>query len=142
MVDPFSQGYFSEHVSFVFNKAQLFPLNALSALSENITGAGVYGLYYTKKLPYGMTYGAPLAAVLRDADTVSAPCALQVYESLRRGRCARVQRSSRINGSRYDASGSDLAKRDRQLSAQAQERAWIWDYDAEVEAMRALARLG
>ena len=59
MFDPFSQGYFSEHVSFVFNKAQLFPLNALSALSENITGAGVYGLYYTKKLPYGMTYGAP-----------------------------------------------------------------------------------
>lgn len=80
-----------------------------------------------------------LAAALRDADTVSAPCALQVYESLRRGRCARVQRSSRVNGARYDASGSDLAKRDRQLSAQAQERAWIWNYDAEVEAMRALA---
>jgi 2-polyprenyl-6-methoxyphenol hydroxylase-like FAD-dependent oxidoreductase len=50
-----------------------------------------------------------LAAVLRDADTVSAPCALRVYESLRRGRCARVQRSSRVNGARYDASGSDLA---------------------------------
>jgi salicylate hydroxylase len=80
-----------------------------------------------------------LAAVLRDADTASAPCALQVYESLRRERCARVQRSSRVNGARYDASGSDLAERDRQLSAQPQERGWIWNYDAEVEAMRAVA---
>ena len=80
-----------------------------------------------------------LAAVLRDADTVSAPRALQVYESLRRERCARVQRSSRVNGARYDATGSDLAERDRQLSVQPQERAWIWNYDAEVEAMRALA---
>jgi hypothetical protein len=60
LVDPFSREYFSEHVSFVFNNAPLFPLNALSALSENITGAGVYGLYYTKKLAYGMTYGAPV----------------------------------------------------------------------------------
>ncbi len=80
-----------------------------------------------------------LAAVLRDADTVSVPRSLQVYESLRRERCARVQRSSRVNGARYDATGSDLAERDRQLSVQPQERAWIWNYDAEVEAMRALA---
>jgi salicylate hydroxylase len=81
-----------------------------------------------------------LAAVLRNADPSSAPCALQAYETLRRERCARVQRSSRINGARYDATGSDLADRDRQLSAQPQERAWIWNYDAELEAMRALPR--
>ena len=80
-----------------------------------------------------------LAAVLGDADTVSAPGALQAYEGLRRERCARVQRSSRVNGARYDASGSDLAERDRQLSAQPQERAWIWNYDAEAEAMQAVA---
>jgi salicylate hydroxylase len=79
-----------------------------------------------------------LAAVLGDADTASAPRALQAYESLRRERCARVQRSSRMNGARYDASGGDLTDRDRQLSTQPQERAWIWNYDAELEASRAL----
>ena len=71
---------------------------------------------------------------------LDAPRALQAYETLRRKRCARVQRSSRINGARYDATGSDLADRDRQLSAQPQERAWIWNYDAELEAMRAIPR--
>ena len=81
-----------------------------------------------------------LAAVLRNADPSSAPRDLQAYETLRRERCARVQRSSRINGARYDAAGSDLADRDRQLSAQPQERAWIWNYDAELEAMRAIPR--
>ena len=81
-----------------------------------------------------------LAAVLWNADPSSAPRALQAYETLRRKRCARVQRSSRINGARYDATGSDLADRDRQLSAQPQERAWIWNYDAELEAMRAIPR--
>jgi len=80
-----------------------------------------------------------LAAVLDDANTASAPRALQIYESLRRERCARVQRSSRVNGARYDATGDDLTARDRQLSTQPQERAWIWNYDAEAEAMRALA---
>jgi len=80
-----------------------------------------------------------LAAVLGGADGASAPRALEVYASLRRDRCARVQRSSRINGARYDAAGDDLTDRDRQLSTQPQERAWIWNYDAEAEAMRALA---
>jgi len=80
-----------------------------------------------------------LAAVLDGADSASAPRALHVYESLRRDRCARVQRSSRVNGARYDAAGDDLTDRDRQLSTQPQERAWIWNYDAEAEAMRILA---
>src|SRR5262245_17365193 len=79
-----------------------------------------------------------LAAVLDGADTAWAPRALHAYESLRRDRCARVQLSSRVNGARYDAAGDDLADRDRQLSTQPQERAWIWNYDAEGEAMRAL----
>jgi len=82
-----------------------------------------------------------LAAVMSRSEQSSAPRALQVYESLRRERCARVQRSSRINGARYDASGIDLAERDRQLSAQSQERAWIWNHDAEFEASNAAARL-
>ncbi len=50
-----------------------------------------------------------------------------------------MQRSSRVNGARYDAASDDLTDRDRQLSTQPEERAWIWNYDAEAEAMRALA---
>jgi salicylate hydroxylase len=80
-----------------------------------------------------------LAAVLDGADTASAPRALQAYESLRRERCTRVQRSSRVNGARYNAAADDLTDRDRQLSAQPRERAWIWNYDAELEAARASA---
>lgn len=78
-----------------------------------------------------------LAAVLRRADPASAPRALLIYESLRRERTARVQRGSRINGARYDATGGDLVARDRQLAAQYLERAYIWTYDAEAEAAAA-----
>jgi hypothetical protein len=38
---------------------------------------------------------------------------------------------TRVNGARYDAAGNDLAGRDRDLALQPQERAWIWNYDAE-----------
>jgi len=82
-----------------------------------------------------------LAVVLGRARASSAPRALQLYEALRRERCARVQRSSRINGARYDAGGDDLADRDQQLAAQPEERAWIWNYDAEREASSATASL-
>jgi salicylate hydroxylase len=79
-----------------------------------------------------------LAEVLCQCDRSSAPRSLQVYETLRRERSARIQRSSRVNGTRYDATGH-LADRDRMLATQVQERAWVWDYDAELEASRALA---
>jgi len=82
-----------------------------------------------------------LATVLSRADRASAPRALLIYEQLRRERTAGVQRSSRVNGARYDASSGDLAARDRQLAAQPQERAWIWNYDAEAEASAAAATL-
>src|SRR5439155_6564125 len=75
--------------------------------------------------------GVVLATVLSQADRTTAPQALLVYESARRERTARVQRFARINGSRYDASGSDLRSRDRELATQPRERGWIWDYDAE-----------
>jgi len=78
-----------------------------------------------------------LAVLLSRASSSSAPQALRVYESLRREHCARVQRSSRVNGARYDADGDDLSDRDQQLSAQPQERAWIWSHDAELQALRA-----
>jgi len=80
-----------------------------------------------------------LAAVLSWAAPSAVPQALKVYEALRRERCTRVQRSSRVNGARYDASGCDLGERNRQLSIQAQERAWVWEYDAELEASKAVA---
>ena len=82
-----------------------------------------------------------LAAVLRRADPASAPRALRLYEALRRERTARVQRSARVNGARYDAASGDLGSRDRQLAAQSQERAWIWNYDAGLEAATAAAEL-
>jgi salicylate hydroxylase len=83
--------------------------------------------------------GVALATVLSSADRATAPRALQVYEAVRREHTARVQRSARVNGARYDSATGDLADRDRQLNNQADERAWIWDCDAEAEAAAALS---
>jgi salicylate hydroxylase len=83
--------------------------------------------------------GVALATVLTHADAASAPRALQVYESVRRERTARVQTYARVNGMRYDTTDRDLVARDRHVSSQAQQRAWIWDYDAEHEASAAMA---
>ncbi|GAC1329065.1 MAG: FAD-dependent monooxygenase [Chloroflexota bacterium] len=82
-----------------------------------------------------------LATMLADADAASAPEALHAYESVRRPRTARVQAISRWNGSRYDASDTtlDLGERDRQLSNQARDRAWMWECDAAAEAEVALS---
>ena len=82
--------------------------------------------------------GIALATILAQADRATVPQALRVYESVRRDRTAGVQRMSRSNGARYEAS-TDLATRDRQLSNQAVDRAWIWSYDAEAEAAAAMA---
>jgi salicylate hydroxylase len=79
-----------------------------------------------------------LATVPSRAERVSAPRALLIYEALRRERTARIQRLSRLNGA---VTGGDLEVRDRQLDAQARDRAWIWDYDAEAEASVAAAPL-
>ena len=85
--------------------------------------------------------GVTLAAVLSRADRASAPRALQVYEALRHERCARIQRNARVNGARYDAADANLDDRNRQLDATAWERAWIWNHDAEAEALKAAASL-
>ena len=82
-----------------------------------------------------------LAAVLSRADRASAPRALQVYEALRHERCARIQRNARVNGARYDATDTNLDDRNRQLGATARERAWIWNHDAEAEALKTAASL-
>jgi len=82
--------------------------------------------------------GVALADILASADSRSAPQALRLYEQVRRERTARVQRSSRVNGAHYDAASGDLSARDRQLSNQARDRAWMWDCDAQAEAEAAL----
>jgi salicylate hydroxylase len=82
--------------------------------------------------------GVALAAVLARADKQSAPRALTIYETLRRERTAGVQQRSRLNLVRNYQTGEE---RDRALGAQYQERAWIWSYDAEAEALAAAATL-
>jgi len=79
-----------------------------------------------------------LATVLSRSDRRSAPDALQVYEHARRPHAAQVQLSSRTNGARYDSAARDLSDRDRQLSNQARDRAWMWDADAEASAIAAM----
>ena len=76
-----------------------------------------------------------LARLLGAADAQTAPLALQRYEQVRKAHTARVQGSSRRNGAAYDAAQADLGQRDRQLSNQARDRAWMWDYDAEAAAL-------
>jgi salicylate hydroxylase len=85
--------------------------------------------------------GVALATLLSRADRRTAARALEVYERVRRERAARVQRSSRSNGAYYEASATDLSERDRQLSNQARDRAWMWDADAEADALAALPLL-
>jgi salicylate hydroxylase len=82
-----------------------------------------------------------IATLLRHADQASAPRALLIYERLRRERTAGVQRMSRFNGALYEAASGDLSARDGQLAAQPQQRAWIWNYDAEAQASAAAQSL-
>jgi salicylate hydroxylase len=82
--------------------------------------------------------GVALATILAQADRASVPQALRINEGVRRDRTARVQAMSRANRARLEAS-DDLDTRDRQLSSQIVDRAWLFDYDADAEAAAALA---
>jgi len=82
-----------------------------------------------------------VATLLARASRDSAPRALQLYEQVRREQAARVQRSSRFNGSLYEAAKGDMDARDQQLAAQRQSRAYIWNFDAEAEAAEAAKSL-
>jgi len=84
--------------------------------------------------------GVALATVLAGVERDAAPRALELYERVRREHAANVQRSSRSNGRRYDAATADVKDRDRQLSNQARDRAWMWDRDAEADARAALVQ--
>ena len=72
---------------------------------------------------------------------MTAPQALLAYESVRRERTAQVQRGSRTSGARYEAPDRAQESRDRQLATQYRDRAWIYEYDVELEAAAAASRL-
>ncbi len=82
--------------------------------------------------------GVALATILAQADRASVPQALRICEAVRRERTTRVQAMPRTNRARFEAS-SGLDTRDRQLIGQAVDRDWLWNYDAEAEAIAALA---
>ncbi len=81
--------------------------------------------------------GLALATVLAQSDRTSVPEALRIYESVRRERTAGVQAMSRTSRAYYEAS-TDLDRRDRELGTQVGDRTWIWNYDAEAEALAAV----
>jgi salicylate hydroxylase len=85
--------------------------------------------------------GMALATILQNADTDTAPAALQAYEALRRERVAQVQRGARENGMRYDSSYADLKVRDAEITAHAAFRRRLYDHDVVPEAQAAAAAI-
>jgi salicylate hydroxylase len=85
--------------------------------------------------------GMALATILQNADTDTAPAALQAYETLRRERVAQVQRGARENGMRYDSSYADLKVRDAEITAHAAFRQRLYDHDVVPEAQAAAAAI-
>ena len=85
--------------------------------------------------------GMALATILARADRSTAPRALLAYEQLRRERVAEVQRGARANGLRYDSAHSDLGLRDAEITAHAEFRKRLYDYDVVPEAKAAAAVL-
>jgi salicylate hydroxylase len=81
-----------------------------------------------------------LATFLSKADRQTAPKLLLAYESLRRERTARVQRLARARGAMKESASQDRSTGDLALATDAVDQgAWIRDYDAEAEAVAALA---
>jgi salicylate hydroxylase len=87
--------------------------------------------------------GMALATILARADRNTAPTALLAYERLRRERVAQVQRGARESGLRYDSAYSDLGVRDAEITAHAEFRKRLYDYDVvpEAEAVAGLMEL-
>jgi salicylate hydroxylase len=85
--------------------------------------------------------GMALATILQNADTDTAPAALQAYETLRRERVAQVQRGARENGMRYDSSYADLKVRDAEITAHAAFRKRLYDHDVVPEAQAVAAAM-
>jgi salicylate hydroxylase len=85
--------------------------------------------------------GMALATILSSVTRSTAPGALLAYERLRRERAAKVQTSARKNGLRYDSSYADLAMRDAEITAHAEFRKGLYEYDLVPEAREAAAGL-
>jgi salicylate hydroxylase len=85
--------------------------------------------------------GMALATILGRADRTTAPLALLAYERLRGERVAQVQRGARENGMRYDSAYSDLGVRDAEITAHAEFRKRLYDYDVVPQAEAAAAAL-
>jgi salicylate hydroxylase len=85
--------------------------------------------------------GMALATIMARADRTNAPRALLAYEHLRRERVAEVQRGARANGLRYDSATSDLGLRDAEITAHAEFRKRLYDYDVVPDAEAAAATL-
>ncbi|MFJ8112444.1 FAD-dependent monooxygenase [Streptomyces sp. NPDC096132] len=77
--------------------------------------------------------GFALAAHLATAADIAS--ALQAYEAQRRPRTSRVQHEARLNGRRYDSHFDDLEERDSQITNTVDLRLWLYDHDAELEAL-------
>jgi salicylate hydroxylase len=86
--------------------------------------------------------GMALATILARADRSTAPAALLAYERLRRERVAQVQRGARESGLRYDSAYSDLGVRDAEITAHAEFRKRLYDYDVVPEAEAVAAQTG
>lgn len=78
--------------------------------------------------------GMALAMILARSDAMTAPAALLGYENLRRERVAQVQTGARQNGLRYDSLYSDLGKRDAEITAHANFRKKLYDFDVVPQA--------
>jgi salicylate hydroxylase len=85
--------------------------------------------------------GMALATILAHVDRETVPAALVAYERLRRERVAQVQRGARENGLRYDSSYSDLGVRDAEITAHAEFRKRLYDYDVVPEAQAVTTKL-
>jgi salicylate hydroxylase len=85
--------------------------------------------------------GMALATILGHVDRTTAPRALLAYERLRRERVAQVQRGARENGMRYDSAYSDLGVRDAEITAHAEFRKRLYDYDVVPQAEAAAEAL-
>jgi salicylate hydroxylase len=83
--------------------------------------------------------GMALATILSRAERSSIAEALHAYEKLRRERVAEVQLGARKNGMRYDSAYSDLRVRDAEITAHADFRRTLYDYDVVPFAQEAAA---
>jgi salicylate hydroxylase len=83
--------------------------------------------------------GMALAAILKQYGHERLDAALGVYENLRRERVAQVQRGARENGLRYDTASGDIGVRDAEITAHADFRRRLYDYDVVTEARSAAA---